>query len=108
MLELQEYLLGDDCILSSFTVNLIGPASQAGRWHYDSPPLGSFPAPLPSCAFCANTIYVLDDFTPQNFCRSFTKPQQDMFRLAQVEVVERATPTLKRLLGFDAQSGMRT
>ena len=169
VLELQEYLLGDDCILSSFTVNLIGPGSPAGRWHFDSPPLGNFPEPLPSCAFCANTIYVLDDLTPENgatwivpgshkrgfspepekeyddaiqlgarrgdivitngatwhasgtnrterermillgfFCRSFTKPQQDMFRLAQPEVVERATPALKRLLGFDSQSGMRT
>ena len=41
------------------------------------------------------------------FCRSFMKPQQDQFRLASPEVVERATPTLKRLLGFDSQSGMR-
>ena len=31
VLELQEYLLGDDCILSSFTVNFIGPGSAAGR-----------------------------------------------------------------------------
>ena len=169
VLELQEYLLGDDCILSSFTVNLIGPGSPAGRWHFDSPPLGNFPEPLPSTAFCANTIYVLDDFTPKNgatwlvpgshtrgygpepkkeygdaiqlaahkgdmvvfngatwhasganhserermillgfFCRSIIKPQQDAFRLAQPEVVERATQTLKRLLGFDSQSGMRT
>jgi len=169
VLELQEYLLGDDCILSSFTVNLIGPGSDGGRWHSDSPPLGTFPDPLPPKAFCANTIYVLDDFTPENgatwmvpgshrrshrpepqgeyddgiqlaahkgdivvfnggtwhasganhtasermillgfFCRSFAKPQQDLFRLAQPELVERATPTLKRLLGFESQSGLRT
>ena len=37
------------------------------------------------------------------FCRSFLKPQQDNIKLAQPEVVERATPTLKRLLGFDSQ-----
>lgn len=169
VLELQEYLLGDDCILSSFTVNLIGPGSAAGRWHNDSPPLGTFPDPLPSNALCANTIYVLDDFTQENgatwmvpdshkrshrpepqgqyddgiqlaahkgdivvfnggtwhasganhtanermillgfFCRSFAKPQQDGFRLAEPELVERATPTLKRLLGFESQSGLRT
>lgn len=167
VLALQEYLLGDNCILSSFTVNLIGPSAPAGRLHLDFP-LGSFPQPPPSIALCANTIYVLDDFAPKNgatqivpgsykrgcppdpekeyddaiqldaqkgdivvfhgatwhgsganhteqermillgfFCRSFMKPQQDQFKLARPEVVARATPTLKRLLGFEAQSGMR-
>ena len=42
------------------------------------------------------------------FCREFMRPQQDQFKLARPEVVARATPTLKRLLGFAAQSGMRT
>ncbi len=164
VLELQEHLLGDNCILSSFTVNLIGPGSPAGRLHFDSPLPDN-----PSAPFTANTIFVLDDFTSKNgatwmvpgsykrgcgpepekayddaiqlgahkgdivvfhgatwhgsganrterermillgfFCRSFIKPQQDQFRLAQPEVVERATPTLKRLLGFDSQPSMRT
>ena len=168
VLEFQEYLLGDDCVLSSFTVNLIGPGSPAGNLHADYP-LGSFPKPLPLGAFYANTIFVLDDFTLENgatrmvpgsytlgygpepekqyddviqlsackgdivifhgatwhgsganrseqermillgfFCRSFIKTQQDNFKLAMPEVVERATPTLKRLLGFDSQSGLRT
>jgi hypothetical protein len=30
------------------------------------------------------------------------KPQQDHFKLVSDEVVARATPTLKRLLGFDS------
>ncbi|MDE2742785.1 MAG: phytanoyl-CoA dioxygenase family protein [Gemmatimonadota bacterium] len=168
VLALQEYLLGDNCILSSFTVNFIGPGAPAGRLHIDFP-LGSFPQPPPPFAFCANTIYVLDDFAPENgathivpgsykrgyapdpekeyddviqldvrkgdivvfhgatwhgsganhteqdrmillgfFCRSFMKPQQDQFKLARPEVVARATPTLKRLMGFESQSGMRT
>lgn len=167
VLALQEHLLGDNCILSSFTVNLIGPGAPAGRLHIDFP-LGSFPQPPPAIALCANTIYVLDDFAPENgathivpgsykrgcppaaekeyadvvqlaarkgdivvfhgatwhgsganrterermillgfFCRSFVKPQQDQFKLARPEVVARATPTLKRLLGFESQSGMR-
>lgn len=167
VLALHEHLLGDDCILSSFTVNLIGPGAPAGGLHVDFP-LGRFPQPPPPFAFCANTIFVLDDFTPENgatrivpgsykrgytpdpemeyddviqldarkgdvviihgatwhssganrteeermillgfFCRSFMKPQQDQFRLASPEVVERATPTLKRLMGFESQSGMR-
>ena len=168
VLALHEHLLGDDCILSSFTVNLIGPGAPAGGLHVDFP-LGRFPQPPPPFAFCANTIFVLDDFTPENgatrlvpgsyrrgtppdpesdyddviqldarkgdiviihgatwhssganrtgqermillgfFCRSFMKPQQDQYRLADPEVIERATPTLKRLLGFESQSGLRT
>jgi ectoine hydroxylase-related dioxygenase (phytanoyl-CoA dioxygenase family) len=168
VLEFQQYLLGDDCVLSSFTVNLIGPGSPAGNLHADYP-IGSFPKPLPLGAFYANTIFVLDDFSPQNgatrmvpgsyklghgpepekeyddviqlsarkgdivifhgatwhgngancsdqermillgfFCRSFIKTQQDNFKLATPKVVERATPTLKRLLGFDSQPGLRT
>ena len=168
LIDLQAQLLGDDCVLSSFTVNLIGPGSEAGRLHFDHP-LGSFPKPLPTEAFCANTVYVLDDFTPENgatrivpgsfrrgygpdpeqeyddeiqldakkgdivvfhgaswhgsgenrsdrdrmillgvFCRGFMRPQQDQFKLSRPEVVARATPMLKRLLGFNAQSGMRT
>ena len=42
------------------------------------------------------------------FCRGFMRPQQDQFKLSRPEVVARATPMLKRLLGFYAQSGMRT
>ena len=164
VLELQEHLLGDNCILSSFTVNLIGPGSPAGRLHFDAPLPDK-----PSAPFTANTIYVLDDFTPENgatwvvpgsyrrgygpepekeygdaiqlgahkgdivvfhgatwhrsganrterermillgfFCRSFIRPQHDQFRLARSEVVERAKPTLKRLLGFDSQPSLRT
>lgn len=167
VLELQQHLLGDDCVLSSFTVNLIGPGAPAGNLHADYP-VASFPKPLPLAAFYANTIYVLDDFTEENgatlmvpgsykrgygpdpekqyddvvkipaskgdlvifhgatwhasgannserermillgyFCRSFIKPQQDNFKLVSPEVVERATPTLKRLLGYDCQSGLR-
>ncbi len=168
VLALQEHLLGDDCVLSSFTVNLIGPGATAGGLHVDFP-IGRYPQPSSPFAFCANTIYVLDDFTPENgatrvvpgsykrgrspdpeveyedviqldvrkgdiviihgatwhssganrterermillgfFCRSFMKPQQDQFRLARPEVVARATTSLKRLLGFESQSGMRT
>ena len=167
VLALHEHLLGDDCILSSFTVNLIGPGAPAGGLHVGLS-AGAFPAAGAAFAFCSNTIFVLDDFTPENgatqivpgsykrgrppepekeyddviqldarkgdiviihgatwhssganrtrqermillgfFCRSFMKPQQDQFRLASPEVVERATPTLKRLLGYESQSGLR-
>ena len=46
VLELQQHLLGDDCVLSSFTVNLIGPGAPAGSLHADYP-VASFPKPLP-------------------------------------------------------------
>ena len=166
VLEFQEHLLGDDCTLSSFTVNLIGPGSPAGSWHMDSP-LTRFPMPLHPAAFCANTIYVLDDFRSENgatwvvpgsykqgrapdpegeyddaiqldaskgdvvilhgatwhasganrtekermillgfFTRSFMKPQQDQLKLVRPEVVERASPTLRRLLGYDSQPNL--
>ena len=36
------------------------------------------------------------------FCRSILKPQQDHFNLVSEEVIERATPTLKRLLGYNS------
>ena len=168
VIELHEHLLGEDCVLSSFTVNLIGPGSPAGALHIDFP-IGAFPKLLPSNAFCANTVYVLDDFTLENgatrmvpgsykrgygpepeteyddviqlsarkgdivvfhgatwhasgannsaeermillgfFCRAFMRPQQDQFKLARPEVVARATPTMKRLLGCGVQSGLRT
>ena len=166
VLEFQEHLLGEDCILSSFTVNLIGPGAPASYLHIDSP-LKKFPEPFSPSAFCANTIYVLDDFTPENgatrlapgsykrghapepdqeygdiiqlnarrgdivimhgatwhssganhsqdermillgfFCRSFMKPQQDNLKLVGPEVVERASTTLKRLLGYDSQPNL--
>ena len=40
VLALQEHLLGDNCILSSFTVNLIGPGAPAGRLHLAIPQIG--------------------------------------------------------------------
>ena len=168
ILKYQGYLLGDDFVLSSFTANLIGPGSAAGDWHIDSP-LAKFPDPIPTTAFCANTIYVLDDFEAENgatwivpeshrrglrpdpkgdyldaiqlkasigdiiilhggtwhasganytdkdrlillgfFTRSFMKPQQDHLQLASPELTDRASPVLRRLLGFNSLPGTKT
>lgn len=65
VLAFQEYLLGTDCTLSSFTVNFIGAGSPASGLHIDYP-LGNLPPPLPTFALCANTVYLLDDFTEEN------------------------------------------
>ena len=158
------WLLGADCTLSSFTVNVIGPGAPDGGLHIDHP-LATLPTPRPAFPLSANSIWFLDDFTAENgatrcvpgshrrlealpepgeryddelqvtgrkgsvmiingalwhassanrtgrervcllgfFCRAFLKPQQDQIRIVSDEVVARATPTLKRLLGFDSR-----
>ena len=40
------------------------------------------------------------------FCRSILKPQQAHLKLVSDDVISRATPTLKRLLGFDSLPNM--
>ncbi len=159
-----EYLLGEDLTLSSFTVNIIGPGAPASHLHLDLP-LARLPLPRPSFALCANSMWILDDFTLENgatccvsgshlrleempepegiypealqieaprgsimimnggvwhssganrterervallgfFCRSILKPQQDHLKIVAPEVVARATPKLKQLLGCDSQ-----
>lgn len=166
ILAAMEYLLGEDCTLSSFTVNIISPGATDGGLHIDYP-LRLMPDPRPSFPIVANSVWLLDDFTLENgatrcvpgshlrleggpepdikyddevqvcgskgsvlivngalwhgssanhtdedrvgllgfFCRSFMKPQQDHLKLASDEVVARATPALKRLLGFDSMPG---
>jgi len=166
VLEFQEYLLGNNCTLSSFTVNLIGPGSPVSGLHIDYP-LSNLPTPHPSFALCANSVYLLDDFSLENgatrlipgshkrgygpspgemyddviqvtgkkgdiiivhghiwhssgenhtdrdrvallgfFCRSFMKPQQDHLKLIATDIIEEASPTLKRLLGMDSQPNL--
>ena len=159
----EEYLLGEDLILSSFTVNIIGPHTPAGRLHIDSP-LSGLPTPRPGFPLVANSVWFLDDFTVENgatrcvpgshgrlermpedgvtygdevqiegprgsviilngavwhgsganhtdrervgllgfYSRPVLKPQQDHFKLVSEEVIARASPKLKQLLGFDS------
>jgi hypothetical protein len=49
VLDFQSYLLGDDCVLSSYTVNMIGAGADAGQLHIDLP-LSSFLRQLRLCA----------------------------------------------------------
>jgi ectoine hydroxylase-related dioxygenase (phytanoyl-CoA dioxygenase family) len=37
------------------------------------------------------------------FCRSFMKPQQDHLKIVSQAVIDRASPTLQRLLGLNSQ-----
>lgn len=65
LLDAMEYLLGEDVILSSWSVNLIGPGGHEGHMHADVP-LGMLPDPLPAMPLTANSIWLLDDFTEEN------------------------------------------
>jgi ectoine hydroxylase-related dioxygenase (phytanoyl-CoA dioxygenase family) len=163
-----EYLLGEDCTLSSFTVNIISPGAPDDGLHIDYP-LSAMPTPRPSFPVVANSVWFLNDFAVENgatscipgshcrleampepgveyddevqipgpkgsvlivngsawhgssanhtdrdrvallgfFCRAFMKPQQDHSKLVSDAILDRATPTLKRLLGFDSMPGTR-
>ena len=167
MLAAMAYLLGEDCTLSSFTVNVIYPGAPDAGLHIDYP-LSGLPTPRPSFPLVANSVWFLDDWTLENgatrcvprshrrlealpesgveytdalqvcgprgsvlivngaiwhgssknitneprvgllgfFCRSILKPQQAHLNLVSDEVIGRATPTLKRLLGFDSLPSM--
>jgi ectoine hydroxylase-related dioxygenase (phytanoyl-CoA dioxygenase family) len=60
-----EYMLGSDYILSTLTSNTIRPGAKDGGYHLDYS-LGQMPEPLPRFPIFANTLWLLDDFTPQN------------------------------------------
>jgi len=168
IIEAQQYLLGEDLVLSSFTANIIGPGTPAGNLHIDFP-LGNLPTPRPSFPLSANSVWFLDDFYPKNgstrcvpgshkrldtmpkrdqtypdeiqvkgpkgsvmilngatwhgsganqtdrervgllgfYNRSILKTQQDQMRLATKKVLNRATPLLRQLLGFNARPTTR-
>ena len=169
MLAAMEYLLGADCTLSSFTINVLYPGAPDAGLHIDYP-LSGLPTPRPNFPMVANSVWFLDDWTPENgatscvprshqrlealpepsveyddelqicgprgsvlivngaiwhgssenrtneprvgllgfFCRSILKPQQAHLDLVSDDVVSRATPTLRRLLGFDSLPNMNT
>ena len=68
-------LLGPDCTLSSFTVNVIGPGAPDGGLHIDHP-LGTMPTPRPAFPLSANSIWFLDDFTARNERRHALRSRQ--------------------------------
>ncbi len=65
MLAAMEYLLGSDCTLSSFTVNVLYPGAPDAGLHIDYP-LSGLPKPRPSFPMVANSVWFLDDFTLEN------------------------------------------
>ena len=57
-------LLGDDYTLSTLTSNVVRPGAPDGRYHADF--LDRVPEPLPEYALTVNSLWLLDDFTPEN------------------------------------------
>src|SRR5262249_91574 len=65
VLKLARSVLGDDCVLSDISANSIGPQTDGGPWHVDSP-LGQLPEPLPAYPLAIQNVWMLDDFTTEN------------------------------------------
>ena len=58
-------MLGEDVIASTFTANIVGPGAPAGGWHIDYPYWAMAP-PFPEGSLTGQTVWMLDDFTPEN------------------------------------------
>ena len=65
-----EYLLGPDYILSTLTSNLIYPGAVDNPFHVDNA-LSAMPEPLPSFPMFVNSLWLLDDFAPENGATRF-------------------------------------
>jgi len=157
-----EELLGFNFLLSSTHANVAGPGGASMYVHADQ----TFaPTPWPPYPFVANSMWMLDDFTPENgatrlvpgshklarqpdyvagegnvetvpacapagtvmifdcrlwhqtganvtrdqrrhgilnyYCRGYLRQQQNFFSSLQPEVLKRATPLMRRLLGWE-------
>lgn len=60
-----DYLLGPDYTLSTLTSNIIYPGAEDGGYHVDGA-MGAMPEPLPIFPMVANSLWLLEDFTPEN------------------------------------------
>ena len=60
-----EHLLGEDYTLSTLTSNAIYPGAEDNAFHVDNA-LSQMPEPLPAFPMFVNSLWLLDDFTPEN------------------------------------------
>lgn len=65
VLELMDAELGRDAILLDVSINNVGPHTNSGGWHIDSP-ISFVPEPLPNFTLAVQTVWMLDDFTADN------------------------------------------
>lgn len=60
-----EYMLGEDYTLSTLTSNVIYPGAEDNAFHVDNA-LSQMPEPLPEFPMFVNSLWLLNDFTPEN------------------------------------------
>jgi ectoine hydroxylase-related dioxygenase (phytanoyl-CoA dioxygenase family) len=72
-------ILGEDLIASSFTANIVGPGAPGGGWHVDYP-YWMMRSPFPVGFLAGQTIWMLDDFTPQNGATVWIPGSQKLLR----------------------------
>jgi len=65
LLSVVENQLGVDAVLLDVSVNAVGPRTDGGGWHLDSP-LTQVPEPLPNFTLSLQTVWMLDDFHAAN------------------------------------------
>jgi hypothetical protein len=72
-------ILGENLIASSFTANIVGPGAPDGGWHVDYP-LYMMRPPFPGGFLSTQTIWMLDDFTPENGATIWIPGSQRLLR----------------------------
>jgi ectoine hydroxylase-related dioxygenase (phytanoyl-CoA dioxygenase family) len=65
VLELMDAELGRDAVLLDVSINNIGPHTNSGGWHIDSP-ISFVAEPLPNFTLAIQTVWMLDDFSAAN------------------------------------------
>ena len=65
VLDLVDAELGRDCVLLDVSINNVGPQTDSGGWHLDSP-ISMMPEPLPDFTLSIQTATMLNDFTAEN------------------------------------------
>jgi Phytanoyl-CoA dioxygenase (PhyH) len=65
VLDLMEHELGRDAIVLDVSVNHVGPKTDSGGWHVDSP-ITQIPEPLPNFTLSIQSVWMLDEFCDRN------------------------------------------
>lgn len=60
-----DQILAPDFILSAMGISSVGPHTNGGYWHVDVP-LTMCPEPLPNITLGVQTVWMIDEFTPDN------------------------------------------
>jgi ectoine hydroxylase-related dioxygenase (phytanoyl-CoA dioxygenase family) len=65
VLAMMDQELGRDAVVLDMSVNHVGPHTNSGGWHVDSP-ITQVPEPLPNFTLSVQSAWMLDDFTEEN------------------------------------------